>query len=185
MLLMQTRCLTGLCIADTVTNADNVTTTGEFTCSSCKPGYALQIMFHKDKLGRCVQYKPGPNLWCTRLNMNGFTASPLNPNLLCTKIQLVVSVLEIRMMTAEVKALAKQANVTGLHGLGVSRCTIRKETVCHDGSCQVRKQIGCLDVCQLKGYPGADGIPIYDDKTCNADACQSELSPCRLSGMMA
>ena len=35
-----------------------------FTCSSCKPGYGLSLIFHKKKLGRCRKYKTGPAIWC-------------------------------------------------------------------------------------------------------------------------
>ena len=123
------------------------------------------------------------------MDKNGFTTSPANLNKVCAKIQQVVSILMIKKMKKDSPEMFEHFSPALKHGIagkGVSRCNVRKESVCRDGACSVQKQVECVDVCPLKGYAGADGIPKFHEQHCNASLCEGPHGAvaCTVQAMM-
>merc|ERR1711934_55504 len=55
-----------------------------------------------------------------------------------------------------------KGKVQGEHGNALAKCGIWKQTVCRSGKCEVRKEVRCINVCQLRHY----AKPIYHKTVC-------------------
>jgi hypothetical protein len=145
-------------------------------CTSCKPGYALRMFNHKSRAGFCRDlssevdgngnYRLGnPEPYCTRLDRDSTVASPVERDILCTKMGFVTNVLQLRKMTGGMKeafgSFIKDPKAPKYYNrVAVGICQVWKVTACRKGgTCTVRKNAACVKVCKQKRWPQAHDPP--------------------------
>lgn len=154
---VKTRCLTQVSIK----RQGKKDLRNQGTCTSCKPGYAFVMKFHKSRAGECSPYERVSKVYTAPLDTDGH-AGPQAKNTVSTKVMLSRNTLNIFRLKGEAREHFKKAR--GLNNAGVAECLFRKETVCRtrkekrEGKlkdvthCQVRKQVKCFQVCKLNKY---------------------------------
>jgi len=132
-------------------------------CTSCASGKAFVMTAHKlhgsnrpgERAGRCRNYQYNPEIECTKLDSTPYTSGIDETNIVCTKYgQTSMMFRSGALATPGAKEHFEKHLPGGYNGMKRAHCTHRKETVCHNRKCQVRKTIKCLKVCaQLWGSP--------------------------------
>ena len=175
-------CKTNILMQNNLTRASNMCSWLSSSCTSCNQGYAFLMLCHKSKTGRCLQPKPELNILCGTLDEDKSTYN-LGSSTVCTKSQIVMSrVNPIRMFPkgSLERRLLKPAE--GHHKHSVAKCRLWKQTVCRSGSCRVKKEVECLEVCKMKSYPN-----VPDEDTCDSEYCINTTGAalCKHVAMMA
>jgi len=145
-------------------------------CTSCKPGYVFIMWRHKDRTGECREYKSKAEIQCTELHTNNL-AAPGAKATLCTKIARVEAGFNMDTLKKNETRKNHFAKAEGQYGKVVPQCDLRKETVCVNGNCDVKKQAVCNTVCKYK-----DGMarfeflkdPKFVKKNCFPELCEGE-----------
>jgi len=132
-------------------------------CTSCRPGNVLLTLFHKSKAGPCVYQDNLIKTWCTELDKDPPSGMYLATggdveNTLCQKMGKATKVIPVsRIVNTTIREAFIKGKVRGRHGNALAKCGIWKQTVCRSGKCEVRKEVRCINVCQLRHY----AKPIY------------------------
>jgi len=148
-------------------------------CTSCKPGYAFRMRRHKARTGECKEYKSQAEVECIELHTNNHKAGPDVNSTLCTKIAQDYTNFQPHKLKNET-AQKHFKKATGQWGLVIAQCKLRKETVCVNGNCDVKKQAVCSTVCKfkddwekrIKDPKWVD--PKIKDPNCYPDLCEGE-----------
>ena len=121
-------------------------------------------------------YKSKARMQCTELHTNN-NAGPDAPATVCTKIAQDYAKFKLHTLKDK-EAKEHFAKAKGWYGLVVPQCDLRKETVCVNGNCDVKKQAVCNTVCKFKG--GGGGMagflkdPKFVKKNCFPELCEGE-----------
>jgi len=157
-------------------------------CTSCKPGYAFRMRRHKARTGECREYKSQAEVECIELHTNNHKAGPDVNSTLCTKIAQDYTNFQPHKLKNET-AQKHFKKATGQWGLVIAQCKLRKETVCVNGNCDVKKQAVCSTVCKYKCCGGMARFlkdPKFVKKNCFPDLCEGEYGKlaCTVVGAM-
>jgi len=126
------------------------------SCTSCKPGYVFVMVRHKARTGECRKYWFTPQIVCTKLHTNE-RAGPEAQATLCTKVAEDHAGFKLKTLKDE-EAKKHFAKAAGQWGVVRTICDLRKETVCVNGNCDVKKQAVCSTVCKYADRHNGDLI---------------------------
>lgn len=160
----------------------------KFDCSSCAPDKSLAITDLQKKVGLCRDYAPRADIICVGLSKTKTQSGIQDPSKLCTKTVMADNLINTALLSGD-DAVAAFAKVHGLANhkgqpQALAQCKIRKETICDNGACDVRKQVTCHNVCKLQAW----GPPRTVDTTqCDATICDGPFGSiaCSEAAMMA
>lgn len=142
----------------------------KWQCTSCKPGYYLQIRTHKAMAGDCLTFRQKPQLHCAALGSNVYSHDWADGDRLCTKAGHLKQLLRIdalkdataRKHFAALRPGSWQSNME-------AHCRAWKQAVCQGRTCRVKKNVKCLKVCRRKLATG-----YFVDK-CSSKYCEGQF----------
>lgn len=138
----------------------------EHFCTECKEGAGIMITRHLKMSGKCEPYsETSPKTTCAKLDAN-MNAAATEPNTICTVVSLDKTISTFSSTTFNKISNLKFKTKKGTFELiAVPKCYIRKETICQSGSCTVKKQARCKEICKLKKWED------ISSESCSTSAC--------------
>jgi len=154
------------------------------TCTSCRPGYAFVMQYHKSRTGKCKAYldtAKKPFVDPIKLDVDDGETGLGDKNKLITKVSLVrsrkfnIASLKLDNIANTTKAkkhfdvvAKKHRGKVHPYSYAFAYCQTRKETVCRQSksdsksdwksSCSVRKQVKCVSVCNVRSAKKKTGF---------------------------
>jgi len=125
-------------------------TRNENTCTSCKEGYALGMIYHKSRAGSCVTFEYAPKVIIGRLDSNA-RGGPTHSNTVNTKVLLSAHMLWHASIsnTTVAEAFDGTMGVFGGKKVAMVKCRVWKQVVCRGSICSNKKEVECLEICKV------------------------------------
>jgi len=171
------------------------------SCTSCKETHAFVMVRYPNRAGLCMKYKGNRGqIRCGLLDASEQTVEIRHnieyrqggasykqgaSNAGCTKVAEDRSFFKWEWMDEQARKwfesiwekngypVKSNQKRNERRYMAAAKCNIRKETVCRDGVCAVRKQVGCVGVCAVKTYAGLILHKQGVNDMCSKDFCAS------------
>jgi len=145
-------------------------TRNENTCTSCKEGYALGMIYHKSRAGSCVTFEYAPKVIIGRLDSNA-RGGPTHSNTVNTKVLLSAHMLWGDKISNKTVAEAFDGAMALKGGKKVAmvKCRVWKQVICRGSICSNKKEVECLEICKLT----PEGTPWV------LNSCDSQNKKCK------